>query len=323
VRNNKIYFRADGNSESGYGHLYRSYALAQMLSKEFDIQFNCKEIPEQFENELKNSGFELYKLSSENDFISIINDGNIVVLDGYNFDSQYHLTIKDNGCDLVVIDDNTEGYFHADIIINQAPGISVSDYNTRTDSILALGPDYALLRAAFIEEIKQNEFSKESGSILICFGGSDVQNLTYRSIRAVLDFNHFKKITIITGSGFSYHNTLHELLNSHENIELHTAINEDKMAKLMSHSAVAIVPASSVLFEALATRNITISGMYVDNQRQIYNGFKKQKAIIDAGVFRYEDIISALGEIENHKPKNIIDGKSPERFCQLFNNILK
>jgi spore coat polysaccharide biosynthesis predicted glycosyltransferase SpsG len=41
-QNRKVILRADGNSEIGLGHVYRSLALAEMLNEDFETVFLIK-----------------------------------------------------------------------------------------------------------------------------------------------------------------------------------------------------------------------------------------------------------------------------------------
>lgn len=90
----KIVFRADGNKNTGLGHLYRIFALIEMVKEEFDFVFVSKQnstlkiIPDNYK--LKTfpeffSGEEEIEWLSKN-FPSA--DYKIVA-DGYQFDANY------------------------------------------------------------------------------------------------------------------------------------------------------------------------------------------------------------------------------------------
>lgn len=317
----ELTIRADGNHQIGLGHLIRCLALAKMLKEDFNIRFVSLEMPEKIKSEMIENGFEVDEVSSEEEFFSRLNAESIVVLDGYKFDREYQQKVKDSGCKLVCLDDVFDRDFVADLIINHAPGITESDYKAADYTSFALGPEYALLRPAFLDIAVQAESTGDPGVLLICFGGSDSKNLTKIAVETALNFNRLKKIIIITGSAYKQGDTLLPVVKNHERIQFHHAVNEQKMVRLMAESGVAIVPSSGILFEVLAAGCKAISGMYTDNQKRVYSGFKKLNAIIDAGTFRADEIRRALKKTDHHEPQKIIDGKSPERIRNLFKNL--
>lgn len=317
----EVFIRADGNNQIGLGHLIRCLALAEMLKEDFKIRFVSLEMPEKIKSEIVENGLEVDEISSEEEFFARLNTESIVVLDGYKFDREYQQKVKDIGCKLVCLDDVFDREFVADLIINHAPGITESDYKAADYTTLALGPEYALLRPAFLDIAVQTESTGDSNVLLICFGGSDSKNLTKIAAETALDFDTFKKIIIITGSAYKHRDTLLSVIQNRKRIEYHHAVNEQNMVRLMAESGVAIVPSSGIFFEVLAAGCKAISGIYTDNQKRVYSGFKKLNAIIDAGTFRADEIRRALKKTDHHKTKKIIDGKSPERIRNLFKNL--
>lgn len=64
-----------------------------MLSEHYDIIFVCKFLPNKIIKEFENSKFELVKIIQELEFFAAICNDEIVFLDGYNFDLNYHKTV--------------------------------------------------------------------------------------------------------------------------------------------------------------------------------------------------------------------------------------
>jgi UDP-2,4-diacetamido-2,4,6-trideoxy-beta-L-altropyranose hydrolase len=315
-------FRADGSSEIGLGHLIRSKALADMLKKDFDVRFFCQQIPESIRNEFEQSGLPVMVIEGEEEYLNSLSESDLAIIDGYEFDIQYRKSVKASASRLICIDDLAKGEFVADLIINQSPGVQISDYSAKHYTEFALGPDYALLRSSFLQ--KESEFTepKKRKNLLICFGGSDVLNITEKAVKLALDFKEFDKITIITGSAYSHKASLKNTLIGFNHCDYHHAVSEQKMAELMIESDAAIVPASGILFEALVTKNVVISGMYIDNQERNYKAFKKKNAIIDAGHFGKKEINLAFEQVQQFEPVDIVDGKSPGRLVSAIKRVL-
>lgn len=319
-----LFIRTDGSTEIGLGHLVRCMSLSSILRDQFNITFVCRQIPEKIEHELSQQGIALHKIDYEDTFFDQLTDQSTVVLDGYSFDSDYQIKVREKAGSLVCIDDLCDREFFADLIINHAPGVSKEQYSAQPYTKYALGLEYALLRPPFLKAALQVDETEKNDrkTVLICFGGSDSKNLTLRALNVVSDFNQFKKIIIITGSAYRFKNELLQVINNNSIVEYHQALSGKEMAGAFLESDVAIVPSSGILFEALATGNIAISGTYTDNQKDVYSGFKKLNAIIDAGEFSEKEIKEAIQNIETHKTKkNLIDGKSPERIRKIFQTI--
>jgi UDP-2,4-diacetamido-2,4,6-trideoxy-beta-L-altropyranose hydrolase len=307
----KIFIRADGSKNIGLGHLVRCTALAYMLKNDFEISFFCVEIPESISEEIYNSGFGLVELQNENQFFEQLIQKPIVVLDGYHFDTDYQKRIKSKGCKLVCIDDLHEKEFVADLIINHAPGIIPQDYCAQSYTQFALGLEYALLRPAFLEQAKKTRKIDKVETILISFGGSDFLDLTQQTLRIVLEFAQFKTIIVVTGASYNKSESFQQLITSDMRIKHRHAINEQQMLETMLEAELAIVPASGVLFEALAAGLSLISGYYTNNQLSIYNGFNQKSWFFDAENF--SDIKSTIMESlkgELHPRTITIDGLS-------------
>jgi UDP-2,4-diacetamido-2,4,6-trideoxy-beta-L-altropyranose hydrolase len=115
--------RTDGGSDIGLGHVVRCMSLAHMLKNDFSIHFFSLEIPKSFRNEITQNEWKVTVIEKETDFLNELTGEEIVVLDGYQFDSDYQKEIKSRGSKLVCIDDFHDQHFYADLVINHAPGV--------------------------------------------------------------------------------------------------------------------------------------------------------------------------------------------------------
>ncbi len=325
----RIKIRCDGESGIGLGHIVRCISLAHMLKGDFEICFYCISIPESLNEEILSEGWGITKLQNESDFEKELTGNEIVVLDGYQFDSAYQKRIKEKARKLVCIDDFHDQYFYADLIINHAPGVTIDNYESEPYTKYLLGPKYALLRPEFLHaKIEEKQFIDEIKNIFICFGGSDVKNLTSKII-SWLPSNNFN-VTIITGNAFLYNDDLGKVIakrNGELSVRIKSSLAASDMVQEIQKTDLAIVPASGILFEAISTGIPVISGYYVDNQKGIYNGFKYLGCFIDAKDFERKNFLEAFKTV-NHKSlalvlKNqtqAIDGLSKNRIYEEFKN---
>ncbi len=316
-----VFIRADANDKIGLGHVMRCFALGQMIKDDFDIRFYCKEIPNELAEEISTAGFKIEKIQREDEFLNRLNANSIVILDGYDFDLAYQKQIKEKQARICCLSDFKANNSFADIILNQAPGVVASDYQTSFSSRFLLGADYALLRPIFFQSSHQ---SKTPRSIFICFGGADPFNLSLKALELLSSFSNFKRIVIVTGSAFTFLLDIEEFIrNSDQSIEHYHAVDATKMCQLMSQSELAIVPSSSIIYEAMAANCQIISGYYVDNQKMFYEGLKAINCYYDASQFETVNLANALNSYLRHpQPKaNIIDKKSPERIRRAISQL--
>jgi UDP-2,4-diacetamido-2,4,6-trideoxy-beta-L-altropyranose hydrolase len=320
----KLLLRVDGNSNIGMGHLTRCLSLALMLKDFFKTTFYCIYIPDTFEAEIVRSGFNCFKIKNDNDFLELISFSDIVVLDHYGLNSDYQRKVKLIGCKLVCIDDLHDKEFFADLIINHAPGIREDDYTAQKYTQFALGLDYALLRPLFLEQAKKTRTIGSINTVFICFGGSDPENFTEKTLEILIDFKKFQKVIVVTGVAFIHEINIDKFSSKVDNLLLYKDIGELEMLNLMSSSDLLIVPASGVLLEAFSTGSFIVSGMCVDNQKYSFEEFKRQNLIISAENFSTNDIIMALNKAIKLPfiQKKSIDGNQPKRIQNKFLSLI-
>lgn len=335
----KIIFRADSSPEIGMGHVYRLISLIKSLHLEFECMLvtnNIHAVPSQ---ELAGINLKLievnmsFKYSTPGekktiqevdfDLNDILHGDEIVVLDGYWFGELYQKALKSIGIKLIVIDDFANAFFNADIIINQAPGISESMYKACPHTIFLLGPDFAMLRPSFLELAGRGDLIvKKKDSILVSFGGSDFYDYTNMALEVIVSSAYFSEINVVVGGGYK---KIDNLQFKYGNlINIHHSLLEKEMASLMSRNEMALVPSSGVLFEALAAGCKILTGYYTQNQRLIYDGFVAKQLVVGCGNFRefgvnFFEFYKNIATLRT--PKQTIDGLSGERIKKAISNL--
>jgi UDP-2,4-diacetamido-2,4,6-trideoxy-beta-L-altropyranose hydrolase len=321
-----VYIRADANAEIGLGHLTRCIALAQMLKGSFQVGFFCKAIPGELAAQLLQNDFELHKIETEPEFFSVLTASDIVVIDGYEFNTVYQEQIKQKGSKLVCIDDMKDQEFVADLIINHSPGARRENYKAKEYTRFALGLEYALLRPVFLSTVDEPHVINGIDSVLICFGGADYKNFTEQVLRIVLSFQEFKKIAVVTGFAYQFTDKLIELIQSESRVAYYHAIDADQMHSLMRTNDMAIVPASSVMVEALSQKMVVLSGYYIENQKIAYQAMREARLVYGIGDFdgfSRQAFENSLQEIKKDIKKkervyaNIGSGKMIDAFKSL------
>lgn len=319
----KIYFRADASSSIGYGHFVRTLALADMLKDVFDCTFFTQSpTPYQIrEIEKVCSYVGLNEKDKFSEFLSYLNGDEIVVLDNYFYTTEYQRKIKSKGCILVCIDDMIDKHFVADLIINFNIGISPKDYSCEPYTQFALGLKYSLLRKEFFEAAsKRNHKKSEEGiSVLVAFGGSDYFDLTSRIINKIIGYSDIREIVAIIGDSYIASNSIES-----KKVIYKKNLSAADIAELYLTTDVAILPASTMMNEALACGTQVIGGYYVDNQESHYHMYVREGLILESGDYRNPETLAIVANhIESiiRRKRHTISQDTPTRFIKLFENL--
>ncbi|MCF6349951.1 MAG: UDP-2,4-diacetamido-2,4,6-trideoxy-beta-L-altropyranose hydrolase [Flavobacteriaceae bacterium] len=286
----KLLFRADGNSDIGLGHLYRLFALVEMYKDTYDFIFVTKKstalgiIPKNYATQLIPN-----EINSKDEPKWLSHNFNskeyIIIADGYQFVSNYQKIIKELGYQLMYIDDLTTEFMYADIVVNHSPNTKESDYQSEDYTKFALGTDYAILRPLFLKVASQSRKIDKINTVFVCFGGSDMYNLSLLATEALLEIDNFKQIFVVLGVAYK-HKKIFELKKKHSKITIIQNASEEKMLHTMQQCNFAIAPASTILYELSCVKMPILSGYYVDNQKNIYKQLFMLQTIYNGGNFK-------------------------------------
>lgn len=319
----KVYFRADGNATTGLGHVFRSLALAEMLSDTFDCHFIIQNPLEVLETQILNVCNSILKIPETTDIIQEANTlvtqfqaNEIIVLDGYHFNTAYQRIFKNKDIKVVCIDDNCSYHFVADAIINHAGGIKKWQYHFEKYTKLFLGLKYALLRKPFREAAKIK--IKKPNNLFICLGGADPKNHTLEVLKKVEQSKETNTCFLVIGGAYIYKSDLEDFLkNTTLKIEVLSNLSADKMVFYMNQCARAITPPSTVSYEYLSTGGILFLKVIANNQININSYFLEEKLALsfDENFEKYDaDAITPFIK----KQAQLFDGKQRKRFRNIF-----
>ena len=315
----RIIFRVDANKTIGFGHLTRCISIAKSLSN-FEVVFaSTEELESHLQNQLSVS---FLKLNESQDIFNILEASDLVVLDGYQFDTEYYANIEQAGAKIIAIDDLASQVIPADLIINTAPRIEQGTYKSHLYTKYYTGLNYALLRPSFLELAREESNKKIRQSLMICFGGADPLNKTETALLAALSSGKFEEIHVVLGPAYVFQNTIDKISESHSKIKTHVNLDESEMAELMRGCETAILPCSGILQEGLAAKMKVVSGYYIENQKHNYEEHLKLGSFVDAKEFSSDDILAAINQLDAYSvPNQLIDGKSIERIVRAIESL--
>jgi UDP-2,4-diacetamido-2,4,6-trideoxy-beta-L-altropyranose hydrolase len=321
----RILFRADGSAEIGLGHQVRSLALANMLRKEFECLLCASQVSELIIAMAASYDIKIITLKQTNhwsEFLEILCEGDIVVLDNYFFNSSHQLDIKVKKCSLVTLDDLNQFYFYADVVINHSPLAKAGEYLKEEYTKVFTGLDYVLLRKVFFQNKYVGGPQSKKNPIVICFGGSDYHNISLKVAQNLISMGIKNELYLIIGSANIHYEQLRSLEIEHKQVKVFSNLLEDSVAELLLNSSLLIAPASGILLEAIALGVPFLSGYYAENQIGLASFFlENDEAII--GNFISENITNSdiNKAMLNRNRGSLIDGKSPERLLKVFKSL--
>lgn len=335
-----LLFRADGNSQMGLGHLYRSAALANMLKPIARCGLVNHGSPVPMLDDLQRHFEFVEQLSTDDvqDFIEafekkdILKDSQVVVLDGYHFTTDVQRALLAAGKRLVCIDDIHSYEFLADVIINHSPVNNlVEKYKREAHTALALGLDFALLRAPFLSVARRQHKPEKRGHFYVSFGGSDSNNISTQLIRWLTELGYTHPIDVVLGAANVFRAAVEKAAEKYPGtVTIHQNLADEAMIDLYQKARLAFLPASTTLLEALACRVPIVTGFYVDNQVDIYHGFMEKRLLAGVGDWNephclrqaIEQCLSVDIDVYQRQARHLIDGYSNVNLSLVFHQLL-
>lgn len=310
----KVYLRADASADIGYGHFIRTLALADILKDDFDCVF-VTQSPTEYQKSEVAKVCALHPLPAADDksglFLGMLRGGETVVLDNYFYGTDYQRAVRGKGCKLVCIDDMHDKHYVADMVINHSPGVSERDYSKEPYTRLCLGLSYALLRKPFLEAAAKRRprlAGHKALDVVMAFGGADRHDLTARYVGCLKDCDTIRSVTAVIGDAYPAGRRA-----ECRKVSYARNLSAQEMARLFCGSDIALLPASTVMKEALACNVRIIGGYFADNQYNSFRSFEKMKAIIGAGDFRDSETEARV--------RRLFDGSALENI-ELRQNVI-
>ncbi len=297
----RIVLRADGNNKIGLGHIYRLAALGEMLKNDFECRFAIDQPAPFIIEMIQKTGIDLITFNSglqskvpdqispgeeiPFDLGSYLKGDEIVVMDGYLFGKEYQLSSRKAASAVVCIDDYAKDEYFADLVLNHAPGLNISELKVQSYTTIKTGLDYAMIRPVFFSPFSCVE--ERTKTVFICLGGADMKGYTLQILKYLLSGGDFSKIHILCSPAFSKE-LLEQLIQKaleNTSVNLHFNLNADELVCLIDSCTYAFVSASTVLLEVWSRGLKCYTGYYTENQKNIYKGFVDSKMAIGLGHF--------------------------------------
>ena len=337
-----IIFRVDSSIKIGAGHLMRCLTLADEFKKiNHKVTFICRSLDGNLISLIKYPILTLPKDCNfhSNDFYQnwlgstqeedakktlevIPNETDLLIVDSYALDENWHKKLKPYTKKIMVIDDLADRILDCDILLNQNLGVKKIDYKNKIpkNCHLILGSQYALLRPEFLDlrsqALEKRIHTKVIKNILISVGGGDDANhLTYNILKNIDNSFNTKVVCDIS----SPHNQRIEKYAENKNITV--IFRSNNMAKLMLNADLAIGAGGSSSWERCCLGLPTLLFVTADNQIKISKNLEKLNAVKIVGNLK-QDLEFILNNFSfwrkmSYQAKNICDGLGAKKVVNL------
>lgn len=338
IAERRLVFRVDGDAAIGLGHVVRLLALADILRGLAPSVFLMRAPSAGVRQLLDDAGWPVHPLPVEPSLMAeaewltsaFLLPTDVLLLDGYGFDFAYQSSVRRSGCRLVFIDDLRAWPVVADVLINHSPGVAAADYEAPSFTRLLLGPAFSLLRQPFLGAATLPQSRSDANSALVCFGGADPLGLTARTLTALSTLPQLHRVSIVVGGAFGGMSALRQVMKQSPLplIELHCGIGATALVELLRTHAVIIVPASTVLIEALVLGRPAITGYYADNHIYLANYVHQHKQGFSIGSFAKLSPIQlaallnqGLDFFASHSPRPYVDALRPDLLRAVIQDL--
>lgn len=275
----RLIFRVIGNKQNGMGHIYRALSLAHEIT-DHEILFVCDTENSVAVNKL--TGYDYWLGIYEPDQVvdKIIElKPDLVVNDILSTTEADILPLQETGIKVVNFEDLGKGAKLADLTINEL--YDEPQYDSKNSF---WGSQYFFVRDEF-DEAKPHRFKKRVGSILLCFGGTDQHDLSYKVYCAIKELCLQRKITIhiVVGAGYINYSSLQDKVSKTTGVTLTQATGV--MSSIMEKSHLAITSNGRTVYE-LAHMNIPAI-VVSQHERETTHSFScEENGFIPIGLFK-------------------------------------
>lgn len=325
----EIAIRADGNSNIGLGHIHRMLAFAGYVKDFFSVTFFCLNADKLVVDLIISNGFKYEAINekcntSPEHLIGLLRDREIIILDGYEFRTEYQSGLKEAGHRVIAIDDLNDWENVADVVINHAYSGKREGYKLSSTSAFYCGFKYAIIKQEILNS-KCDMLKSSVENVLVSIGGTDPLNYSQKIIRALLESTS-KNISVLTYPLNPKFNELKEqAAKKQERMKLFHSLNTREVIELIKQNDIAILQPSNIALEAAAIGIGLCLVQTAENQKYILESLLHNNCGV---LLDTSDVASQINKLTNEKVNlqikqqhELLDGKSPNRIIDLVNQL--
>jgi UDP-2,4-diacetamido-2,4,6-trideoxy-beta-L-altropyranose hydrolase len=327
----KFLFRCDVSPKVGTGHLNRCTVLAKELKElgsSVYLALRCAdfEIPKDLLSICDGLTDLDWSVDPKKDVQEVIrlcreNRINTAIIDHYRASPEYQRKLYESGVRWLQFDGCNQPSLWADVVLNPSLAAKECDYSfatQRDDTMLLLGPKYAILRSEFAKWQNKAKFRSQVKRILLTFGGGDDKGLTVFTLEATKSLNPDIERVIMVSAANPRIADIKNWMRNNSNIATNLLVDEKEIAKTMVEADIAITAGGTTTFETAAMGLPTLIIQIANNQKRNAQAWHKKGVAIDLGT------IDALDRqtLAEQTVKLINDAKLRERMSSLGRHLI-
>jgi len=358
-------FRVDASISMGTGHVMRCLSLADELKAlGANIIFISREHPGHLSDLIQKRGHDVALLSEPGlEFLPAQNDvvhakwlgvswhqdaketlqimGNtqpdLLIVDHYALDAQWHKELRQHVKKIFVIDDLADRQFDCDILLDQTYERQRNDYQSLVpnDCRMLLGTRYALLQANFSrlrsDAIERRKSFNGVQRILISIGGYDSGNVTLMVLKGLekVDWSSPPQIDVVLGANAPHLQSVQQYATL-MSLNVSVSVDVSDMAERMLLADLAIGAGGITSWERCCLGLPTLMVSNADNQKKISEALSAASAVLlmgKKGELTPNDIAAYLEKVI-YKQKlwinlsknafKVTDGLGARRICEAL-----
>ena len=353
-----IVFRVDASTLIGVGHIMRCLTLAEELRvRGSNIHFVCRNHSGNLNDLLRQRGMLLTVLPSQSIWklvgdeyhtwlgASQLEDAeqtigtfkgcqpDWLIIDHYGIDVEWERRIYPHIGQLMVIDDLTNRHHVCDVLLDQ-------NYSSNREQCyvnlvsnkckLLVGPRYTLLRPEYAEYRKnQGSRNGEIQSVLVYFGGSDLQNMTGLTLTSLTQPELLSlEVDVVIGANNKHRLGLEKQASERPRTRIHGP--KTHLAGIMANADLSVGAGGATTWERMCLGLPSIVICVAENQRSISEGLAREgliEFIGDAGEVTEKNIASAIKLLAGDrsrmlaftaKTQLLVDGMGAVRIADIL-----
>lgn len=317
-----VVLRCDASPAIGFGHLYRSLALAhEFADRDAHVAFAMAEGPDGAAL-VRQEGFEV---SLGGDFPPA-GRMDVLVLDVRDATPAGTIdTLRARGVLVASIDDPTDRRLSADLVF-YPPIPQIEEFGWRGFSGTRLaGGEWVVLRRAFAEPPVRADRARPT--VLVTMGGSDPAGMTPTVMRALAGMTPTFDVAIVIGPGYRDRERLYMLLKQFDRPVMIYERPGD-MRAVMLGADLAVASFGVTAYELAATATPAVLVCYTDDHARSASALVDPGAAISLGVYagdegdRIAGIVAALladrgrRDAMGRAGRALVDGKGAARVAE-------
>ena len=322
-----VEFRPELSPSTGYGHLTRAAALIDLLGAEIIGRIVVPESELTAAKELLGTSYSIAAASN-----SAFPKTDLVILDGYSFSSDYRENLRKQ-VPLIMINDCSFTAEQVDLLINPGdpPNGQVTTPNT------CFGPKFAPIRKVFLSQAPTKRQIKVVERLLICFGGKDASNYTGKALTAAAESRCLTDATVIVSNYFTHRQEVARIaqeLSSKMKVKILGQLSSEELLIQMCEHDLAILPSSTIAYEACCVGIGLVVGHYTENQRAINRSLTQAKAALSVGnledvtIANFSQLIATAANLDNltmqlEAQRSILGDKPGESLRNAIKDLLR